>query len=93
MREKQYLRFLKFIAVAGIMTVAVISVLNSGIIQRKMNELKKKFNYKKNRDSMILIAKNINRDIKNIQRRTSPLYHKKNQEKYNKLWGDDYSCN
>lgn len=93
MREKQYLRFLKFIAVAGIMTAAVISVLKCGIIQRKINEFKKKFNYKKNRDSMILIAKNINHDIKNIERRTSPLYHEKNQEKYDKLWGDDYSCN
>ncbi len=93
MNEKQLVKVLKFIAVAGIMTAAVISVLKSGIIRHKFDEIKKKFNYKKNRDSMILIAKQINRDIQNINRRTSQRYHDKNQEKYDELWGNDYSCN
>lgn len=93
MKEKQLVKVLKFIAVAGIMTAAVISVLKSGIIRHKFDEIKKKFNYKKNRDSMILIAKRINQDIRNINRRTSPRYHDKNQAKYDELWGNDYSCN
>lgn len=93
MNEDRLIKVLKVIAITGIMTAAVISILKSGIIQKKINELKNKFKYKKNRDSMILIAKQINRDIKNINRRTSLRYHEKNQEKYDKLWGDDYSCN
>ena len=93
MKESHLVKVLKFIAVMGIMTAAVISVLKSGIIRHKLDEVKRKFNYKKNRDSMILIAKQINQDIKNINRRTSRKYHEKNQEKYNELWGNDYSCN
>ncbi len=93
MKESHLVKVLKFIAVTGIMTAAVISVLKSGIIRHKLDEVKRKFNYKKNRDSMILIAKQINQDIKNINRRTSRKYHEKNQEKYNELWGNDYSCN
>ncbi len=93
MNEKQLVKVLKFIAVAGIMTAAVISVLKSGVIRHKLDEVKKKFNYKKNRDSMILIAKRINQDIRNIERRISSRYHDKNQEKYDELWGNDYSCN
>ena len=93
MNEDRLIKVLKVIAITGIMTAAVISILKSGIIQKKINELKNKFKYKKNRDSMILIAKQINRAIKNINRRTSLRYHEKNQEKYDKLWGDDYSCN
>ena len=93
MKESHLVKVLKFIAVTGIMTAAVISVLKSGIIRHKLDEVKRKFNYKKNRDSMILIAKQINQDIKNINRRTSRKYHEKKQEKYNELWGNDYSCN
>ena len=93
MKESHLVKVLKFIAVTGIMTAAVISVLKSGIIRHKLDEVKRKFNYKKNRDSMILLAKQINQDIKNINRRTSRKYHEKNQEKYNELWGNDYSCN
>lgn len=93
MSEGKLVKVLKFIAVTGIMTAVVISVLKSGIIRRKFNEMKNKFRYKKNRDSMILIAKRINQDIRNIDRRTSPRWHDKNQEKYDKLWGNDYSCN
>ena len=93
MNEGKLVKVLKFIAVTGIMTAVVISVLKSGIIRRKFNEMKNKFRYKKNRDSMILIAKRINQDIRNIDRRTSRRWHDKNQEKYDELWGNDYSCN
>ena len=93
MNEAKLVKVLKIIAVTGIMTAVVISVLKSGIIHRKFNEMKNKFRYKKNRDSMILIAKRINQDIRNIDRRTSRRWHDKNQEKYDELWGNDYSCN
>ncbi len=93
MNEAKLVKVLKIIAVTGIMTAVVISVLKSGIIRRKFNEMKNKFRYKKNRDSMILIAKRINQDIRNIDRRTSRRWHDKNQEKYDELWGNDYSCN
>ncbi len=93
MNEGKLVKVLKFIAVTGIMTAVVISVLKSGIIRRKFNEMKNKFRYKKNRDSMILIAKRINQDIRNIDRRTSRRWHDKNQAKYDELWGNDYSCN
>ena len=93
MNEAKLVKVLKIIAVTGIMTAVVISVLKSGIIRRKFNEMKNKFRYKKNRDSMILIAKRINQDIRNIDRRTSRRWHDKNQEKYDELWGNDYLCN
>ena len=93
MNEAKLVKVLKIIAVTGIMTAVVISVLKSGIIRRKFNEMKNKFRYKNNRDSMILIAKRINQDIRNIDRRTSRRWHDKNQEKYDELWGNDYSCN
>ena len=36
-------------------------------------------------ERMILIAKKIDMDIKNTERRTSPLYHERNQEKYDNM--------
>ena len=35
----------------------------------------------KAKERMILIAKQLNTDIKNTERKTSPRYHDKNQEK------------
>lgn len=37
------------------------------------------------RERMILIAKKIDMDIKNTERRTSPRYHERNQEKYDNM--------
>ena len=41
MNEDRLIKVLKVIAITGIMTAAVISILKSGIIQKKINELKK----------------------------------------------------
>ena len=52
MNEKQLVKVLKFIAVAGIMTAAVISVLKSGIIRHKFDEIK---NYKEVNPGVIIM--------------------------------------
>ena len=45
------------------------------------------------KEKMLLIAKQLNTDIRNTERKTSPRYHEKNQEKYDELWGDESACN
>lgn len=43
-----------------------------------------------NKTKLLLIAKEINRDIKNTQRRTSDKAHARNQKKFNDMkWGVD----
>ena len=45
------------------------------------------------KEKMILIAKQLNTDIKNTERKISPRYHEKNQKKYDEMWGEENSCN
>lgn len=74
---------LKVIVYTGLITASVIAIMQN--FSRKKN--------KNQKEEMILIAKKIDADIKNLERKISPRYHKKNQEKYNKLWGGGYNCN
>lgn len=64
------------------MIAAGIYIIVKGCIEKHKKDAKEK---------MILIAKQLNTDIKNTERKTSPRYHNKNQEKYNEIWGE--SCN
>ena len=76
--DKNLKSILKGTAYAGIMTVGVIAFLVYMAKQRKKDM--------KNR--MILIARQIDADIVNTQRKISPRYHEKNQRKYDELWGN-----
>ena len=76
--DKNLKSILKVTAYAGIMTVGVIAFLVYMAKQRKKDM--------KNR--MILIARQIDADIVNTQRKISPRYHEKNQRKYDELWGN-----
>lgn len=62
------------------MIAAGIFMIVKGCMEKRKQDAKEK---------MILIAKQLNTDIKNTERKTSPRYHKKNQEKYDELWGDN----
>lgn len=76
--DKNLKSILKVTAYAGIMTAGIIAFLVYMAKQRKKDM--------KNR--MILIARQIDADIVNTQRKISPRYHEKNQRKYNELWGN-----
>lgn len=76
--DKNLKSILKITAYAGIMTVGIIAFLVYMAKQRKKDM--------KNR--MILIARQIDADIVNTQRKISPRYHEKNQRKYDELWGN-----
>ena len=76
--DKNLKSILKITAYAGIMTAGIIAFLVYMAKQRKKDM--------KNR--MILIARQIDADIVNIQRKISPRYHEKNQRKYDELWGN-----
>lgn len=76
--DKNLKSILKITAYAGIMTAGIIAFLVYMAKQRKKDM--------KNR--MILIARQIDADIVNTQRKISPRYHEKNQRKYNELWGN-----
>lgn len=62
------------------MIAAGIFMIVKGCIKKRKQDAKER---------MILIAKQLNTDIKNTERKTSPRYHEKNQEKYDELWGED----
>ena len=76
--DKNLKSILKITAYAGIMTAGIIAFLVYMAKQRKKDM--------KNR--MILIARQIDADIVNPQRKISPRYHEKNQRKYDELWGN-----
>lgn len=76
--DKNLKSILKVTAYAGIMTAGIIAFLVYMAKQRKKDM--------KNR--MILIARQIDANIVNTQRKISPRYHEKNQRKYDELWGN-----
>ena len=80
MTEK-FMKILKISAYTGM-------IIASGMVIAKMCMDKIK---KDKKEKMILIAKKINTDIKNIDRKISPRYHDKNQEKYDEMWGESCS--
>lgn len=95
-------KVLKFIAVTGIVTAGILAVIGNKEIKKHfkdgMEKLNKRLKYKQNgcndaKSQLLLIAKQINNDIKNTERRTSQNNHNKNHEKYKHLWGDKSSCN
>lgn len=72
-------KILKIAAYTGLIAASVFSVVK-GLKEKNKHDKKEK---------MLLIAKQLNSDIRN----TSPRYHEKNQEKYDELWGDESACN
>ncbi|CDE59561.1 unknown [Fusobacterium sp. CAG:439] len=76
-------KILKIAAYTGLIAASVFSVVK-GLKEKNKHDKKEK---------MLLIAKQLNSDIRNTERKTSPRYHEKNQEKYDELWGDESACN
>lgn len=76
-------KILKIVAYTGLIAASVFSVVK-GLKEKNKHDKKEK---------MLLIAKQLNSDIRNTERKTSPRYHEKNQEKYDELWGDESACN
>ena len=76
--DKNLKSILKVTVYSGIVTAGIIAFLVYMAKQRKKDM--------KNR--MILIARQIDADIVNTQRKISPRYHEKNQRKYDELWGN-----
>lgn len=81
--DKNILKIVKIAAYTGIIAATGISLIKMCI---KKHKAKKK-------EKMLLIAKQLNTDIRNTERKISPRYHEKNQEKYNELWGNESTCN
>lgn len=75
--NNKFFKILQITAYTGIVIITVMAIIKA-CIQKRKQETKEK---------MILIAKQINNDIKNTERRISPKYHFKNQEKYDEIWG------
>lgn len=77
------MKILKITAYATMITAGIFMIVK-GCMEKRKKDAKEK---------MILIAKQLNTDIKNTERKTSPCYHKKNQKKYEELWGENSGCN
>lgn len=75
------MKILKITAYATVITAGIFMIVKGCMEKRKQ----------KAKDKMILIAKQLNTDIKNTERKISPRYHDKNQEKYEEMWGES-SC-
>ena len=74
----KFLKILKITVYTAIVTMTIMAIVKA-CIQKRRQETKEK---------MVLIAKQIDSDIRNIERRTSPKYHYINQEKYDEIWGN-----
>lgn len=82
--QNKFLKILKITAYAGLIAASVFSILK-GMKEKKQKD---------NNARMLLIARQIDAQIRNTNRRTSPRYHEKNQIKYDELWGNnESSCN
>lgn len=77
--KNKFIQILKITAYTGIIFASALYILTN------LKEKKKKDYHER----MLLIARQINAEIRNTNRKTSPRYHEKNQEKYDKLWGGD----
>ena len=82
--QNKFLKILKITAYTGLIAASIFSILNGLKEKRK----------KDNKEKMLLIARQIDAQIRNTNRKTSPRYHEKNQAKYDELWGNnESSCN
>ena len=79
--NSKILKIIKFTAYTGLIAIGIHAIVKGCIAKRKRDT----------KEKMILIAKKLNNDIKNTERKTSAKNHEKNQEKYEKLWGE--TCN
>lgn len=77
--KNKFIQILKITAYTGIIFASALYIF------RTLKEKQKKNNHAK----MLLIARQIDAEIRNTNRKTSPRYHEKNQAKYDKLWGTD----
>ncbi len=79
--ESKLMKILKITAYTTIIAAGIYTIVK-GCMEKHKKDKKEK---------MILIAKQLNTDIKNTERKISPRYHDKNQEKYDEMWGEN-SC-
>lgn len=87
-------KILKIIAVTGIVTAGVAAFVKTDMfkdmLSKCINEFKKRTKCFDPNEKYRLIAKQINRDIQNTERKISDRYHDKNQQIYSKMdWGSD----
>ena len=86
-------KVLKIVAVTGIVTAGVFALINSEEIREYLKSAVRKLRkspegFDDDKAKLLLIAKQINRDIKNTERRTSEKAHSRNQKKFNNMkWG------
>lgn len=76
------MKILKISAYTTIIAASIFAIVKGCMEKRKQDK----------KEKMILIAKQLNTDIKNTERKISPRYHDKNQEKYDEMWGEN-PCN
>ncbi len=70
-------------ALVGVTAAAIIAAVKEGAFEREeLDDNKERDN---SQTWLRKLIKSLNRDIDNVERRTSKLYHDKNQEKYDKL--------
>ena len=79
------MKLMKILKISAYTTIIAAGIFASvkGCMEKRKQDKKEK---------MILIAKQLNTDIKNTERKISPRYHDKNQGKYDEMWGEN-PCN
>lgn len=92
-------KILKITAVTGIVAAGIFALINSEetkeYIKKSLQKLKKLSgeeddNSDEAKAKLLLIAKQINRDIKKTECRTSEKSHDRNKKKYENMnWGED----
>lgn len=79
--KNKFIQILKITAYTGIILASTFYILTTLKNKKKKNT----------HERMLLIARQIDAEIRNTNRKTSPRYHEKNQVKYDKLWGNNES--
>ncbi len=85
-------KILKIAAYTGLIAASVFSVVK-GLKEKNKHDKKEKMLLIAKHSCYSSVTKQLNSDIRNTERKTSPRYHEKNQEKYDELWGDESACN
>jgi len=78
---------------AGIVAATIYYIIRSRMLKECSKNMREELHIIKPKQRFRLIAKALDRDIKNIERRTSKHYHNQNQKKYNEInWDTEITC-
>jgi len=84
---------LSITAATGIVAATIYAIIKSGMLEKLRKNINGEIPIITPRQRFRLIAKALDRDIKNVERRTSKYYYDKNKKKYDEInWNEETIC-